>query len=245
MSRIGNKDNGVGTSYPSLHLYFTFCEIMTNYTQSNINNLCAAVNHSGSLHALTIHMIDFWGNNKEDNSCPNWTFTGNTLSGLAKLGWISDGSAIYAQRTNSLTPSFVNQYNPSYQEYININNNINNIYNLHSLNYRDTVYYANNNSYTYDVTVFYNSIFAFVKLAISTTGASPQGLIIPIVQPDGINIPCKSTINNFYYNEDNELFNLKISSLNSDKCQISAPRGLPKLNSFTTEFFVRLIDAYD
>ena len=164
--------NGSGLTYPSLHLYFTFCEIMTNYMQSNINNLCAAVNHSGSLHALTVHMVDFWGNNKEDNSCPNWTFIGNTLSGVAKLGWISDGSAIYAQKTNSLTPSFINQYNPSFQDFTTAINNINN--NLEYNTLTDSVeldYYTSH--YDVTTTVYYNKYFAQVFITYTGTGSIP------------------------------------------------------------------------
>lgn len=179
--------NGAGTSYPSLHLYFTFCEIMTNYTQSNINNLCAAVNHSGSLHALTVHMVDFWGNNKEDNSCPNWTFSGNTLSGLAKLGWISDGSAIYAVRTNSLTPSYVNQYNPSLEQFINLQNKVNSIFNLQHRTVSNSASYSGG-TFTASADIYYNDAFAFVYYTISNTGQGTQPETIDILNT-GLSIP--------------------------------------------------------
>lgn len=185
--------NGAGTSYPSLHLYFTFCEIMTNYTQSNINSLCAGINHSGSLHALTVHNVDFWGNNKEANSCPNWTFTGNSLSGLAKLVWISDGSAIYAQRTNSLTPSFVNQYNPSNSEFLTLKNSFS------FQTYNDLKF----NSYTSSqvecyTTVYYNSYIAIVKFYTVGSGNIPPGAFtnkIPIKLIDSLQLDSNVQVN--------------------------------------------------
>ena len=165
--------NGSGLTHPSLHLYFTYCEIMTNFMQSNINNLCAAVNHSGSLHALTVHMVDFWGNNQEDNSCPNWTFTGNTLSGLAKLGWISDGSAIYAPRTNSLSPSFVNQYNPSTEQFTSLQNKLDNIFALQHRTVSNSGSYTGG-TFTASADIYFNSAFAFVYYNITTTASSTQ-----------------------------------------------------------------------
>ena len=173
VSTFIDVQNGSGLTYPSLHLYFTYCEIMTNYMQSNINNLCAAVNHSGSLHALTVHIVDFWGNNKEDNSCPNWTFTGNTLSGLAKLGWISDGSAIYEQRTNSLTPSFVNQYNPSTEQFTTLQNKVDNIFALQHRTVSNSGSYSGG-TFTASANIYYNSAFAFVYYNITTTASSTQ-----------------------------------------------------------------------
>lgn len=185
--------NGAGTSYPSLHLYFTFCEIMTNYTQSNINSLCAGIKHSGTLHALTVHNIDFWGNNKEANSCPNWTFTGNTLSGLAKLAWISDGSAIYAQRTNSLTPSFVNQYNPSTSEFLTLQNSFT------FQTYNDVKVNSSTSSqvecYT---TVYYNNYIAIVKFYTQGNGNIPSGAFsnkIPIRLIDSIQLDSNVQVN--------------------------------------------------
>lgn len=186
--------NGSGLTYPSLHLYLTFCEIMTNYTQSNINNLCAAVNHSGSLHALTVHNIDFWGNNIEANSCGNWTFTGNSLSGLAKLGWFSDGSATYAQRTNSLTPSFVNQYNPSKQEFTQQTTVINNINNFVKTTVTNTDTFSDNSgSFTATATIYKNSFMCFVKLELTTTSNSTQPITDTILNI-GFNVMEKAFI---------------------------------------------------
>lgn len=185
--------NGAGTSYPSLHLYFIFCEIMTNYTQSNINSLCAGINHSGSLHALTVHNIDFWGNNKEANSCPNWTFTGNALSGLAKLGWISDGSSIYAQRTNSLTPSFVNQYNPSNSEFLTLKNS----FTFQTFNDIKVNSYTSSQVECY-TTVYYNSYIAIVKFYTVGSGNIPPGAFsnkIPIKLIDSIQLDSNVQVN--------------------------------------------------
>lgn len=185
--------NSAGTSYPSLHLYFTFCEIMTNYTQSNINSLCAGINHSGSLHALTVHNIDFWGNNKEANSCPNWTVTGNSLSGLAKLGWISDGSAIYAQRTNSLTPSFVNQYNPSNNEFLTLKNS----FTFQTYNDSKINSYTSSQVEAY-TTVYYNNYIAIVKFYTQGTGNIPPGAFtnkIPIKLIDSLQLDSNVQVN--------------------------------------------------
>lgn len=188
-----NVQNSVGTSYPSLHLYFTFCEIMTNYTQSNINNLCAAINHTGSLHALTVHNVDFWGNNKEANSCPNWTFTGNSLSGLAKLAWISDGSAIYAVRSNSLNPSFTNQYNPSSSEFLTLKNS----FTFQTYNDLKTNSYASSQVECY-TTVYYNNYIAIVNFYTQGTGNIPPGVFtnkIPIKLIDSLQIDSNVHVN--------------------------------------------------
>lgn len=185
--------NGAGTSYPSLHLYFTFCEIMTNYTQSNINSLCAGINHSGSLHALTVRNVDFWGNNKEANSCPNWTFTGNSLSGFAKLAWISDGSAIYAQRTNSLTPSFVNQYNPSNNEFLTLKNSLT----FQTFNDIKVNSYTSSQVQCY-TTVYYNNYIAIVKFFTVGSGNIPPGAFsnkIPIRLIDSIRLDSNVQVN--------------------------------------------------
>lgn len=185
--------NSAGTSYPSLHLYFTFCEIMTNYTQSNINSLCAGINHSGSMHALTVHNIDFWGNNKEANSCPNWTFTGNSLSGLAKLAWISDGSAIYAQRTNSLTPSFVNQYNPSNNEFLTLKNS----FTFQTFNDVKVNSYTSSQVQCY-TTVYYNNYIAIVKFFTVGSGNIPPGVFtnkIPIKLIDSLQLDNNVQVN--------------------------------------------------
>lgn len=122
-TNIFNVKN-VSGSYPSLHLYLMFCEVMTNYVNDNINNCTAVIYHSGSLNALTCHNVDFWGNKSEANSCPNWCYAGNNVVGAAKLGWISDGSCIYNQISGALTPNMVNQYNPGMLEFNNFKSTI-------------------------------------------------------------------------------------------------------------------------
>ena len=228
--------NGSGLTYPSLHLYFTYCEIMTNYMQSNINNLCAAVNHSGSLHALTVHMVDFWGNNKEDNSCPNWTFTGNTLSGLAKLGWISDGSAIYAQRTNSLTPSFVNQYNASKEEFTQQTTAINNINNFVKTTVTNTDTFSDNSgNFSATATIYKNSFMCFVKLELTTTAQSRQPINDTILNI-GFNV-LESAFISCINPSSNNTFNLTLSQNGN----IAFKYGAPNIPTATQVIFSALL----
>lgn len=114
-------DNVSGAS-PSLHLYFMFTEVMTNYQQENINSGVWCVNNiSNRLHALTVHNIDFWGPAPgENDKTLNFAFRGFSLSGAAKLAYIQDGSSVLNTTvTEALTPNYVNQYNPGFAEYQN------------------------------------------------------------------------------------------------------------------------------
>ena len=113
----------ISGSYPSAHLYFMFCECMTNYVNSNINTCTFCINHNGSYHALTVHQIDYWGNDKEANSTNNFAIVGNSLNGAAKLGWICDGSCTYNKTvTGVLLPNMTNIYNPSMQQFEDVAN---------------------------------------------------------------------------------------------------------------------------
>lgn len=125
--------SNISGASPSLHLYFMFTEVMTNYQEENINSGVWCVNNiSNRLHALTVHNIDFWGPAPgENNQTLNFAFRGFSLSGAAKLAYIQDGSSVLNTTVSeALTPNFVNQYNPSFQEFnalkfpnsININN---------------------------------------------------------------------------------------------------------------------------
>lgn len=112
-------DNIAGAS-PSLHLYFMFTEVMTNYQEENINSAVWGVDNIGSrLHALTVHNIDFWGAATGENDKTNiFAFRGFALSGAAKLAYIQDGSSVLNTTvTDALTPNYVNQYNPGFAEY--------------------------------------------------------------------------------------------------------------------------------
>lgn len=114
-------DNIAGAN-PSLHLYFMFTEVMTNYQEENINSAVWGVDNIGSrLHALTVHNIDFWGPAPgENNHTLNFAFRGFPLSGAAKLAYIQDGSSVLNTTvTEALTPNYVNQYNPGFAEYQN------------------------------------------------------------------------------------------------------------------------------
>lgn len=195
-----------GVNSASLHLYFMFCECMTNYEQSNINNLCLAVYHSGTatadnnddpnstkLHALTVHNIDYWGNAQEANSCPNWTFSGNTLNGKKKLGWITDGSAVYATRTPSKTPSFTNQYNPSSSDFLTLKNS----FTFQTFNDLKFNSYTSSQVECY-TTVYYNSYIAIVKFYTVGSGNIPPGAFsnkIPIKLIDSIQLDSNVQVN--------------------------------------------------
>lgn len=109
---------------PSLHLYFMFCEVMTNYQHANISSSKWCVNNVSptSLHALTAHMIDYWSGTNPGASkwdCTNqFSFTGAFPRGSAKLAWICDGSCKYTKAASGgIEPNAVNIYNPSYEEY--------------------------------------------------------------------------------------------------------------------------------
>lgn len=123
----------VSGSYPSAHLYFMFCECMTNYVNSNINTCTFCLNHNGSYHALTVHQIDYWGNDKEANSTNNFAIVGNSLSGAAKLGWICDGSCTYNKTvTGVLMPNMTNIYNPSFSDFQQLANTVSELYVIHN-----------------------------------------------------------------------------------------------------------------
>lgn len=129
----------ISGSYPSAHLYFMFCECMTNYVNSNINTCTFCLNHNGSYHALTVHQIDYWGNDKEANSTNNFAIVGNSLSGAAKLGWICDGSCTYNKTvTGVLLPNMTNIYNPSFSDFQELANTVSELYVIHN----DTQFYA-------------------------------------------------------------------------------------------------------
>ena len=112
---------------PSLHLYFLYCEVMTNYLGTNlprINDCVWSVQNIGnSLHCLTAHIIDYWGvgfDGENYDSTKNFNFSGNPLQGFAKLGFTSDASINYAASPSgytSLTPNAVNIYNASSTEF--------------------------------------------------------------------------------------------------------------------------------
>lgn len=112
--------NNISGASPSLHLYFMFTEVMTNYQEENINSGVWCVNNiSNRLHALTVHNIDFWGPAPgENNQTLNFAFRGFSLSGAAKLAYIQDGSSVLTTTVSeALTPNFVNQYNPGFAEF--------------------------------------------------------------------------------------------------------------------------------
>lgn len=112
---------------PSLHTYFLYCEVMTNYLGSylpRINDCVWSLENVGnSLHCITAHIIDYWGvgfDGTNYDSTKNFNFSGNTLKGFAKLGFISDASVNYAASPSgytSLIPNAVNIYNPSSTEF--------------------------------------------------------------------------------------------------------------------------------
>ncbi|MBO6058306.1 MAG: hypothetical protein J6T33_08140 [Bacteroidales bacterium] len=112
---------------PSLHTYFLYCEVMTNYLGNNLPRINDCVwsleNVGNSLHCITAHIIDYWGvgfDGTNYDSTKNFNFSGNTLKGFAKLGFTSDASINYAASPSgytSLTPNAVNIYNPSSTEF--------------------------------------------------------------------------------------------------------------------------------
>ncbi len=112
---------------PSLHTYFLYCEVMTNYLGNNLPRINDCVwsleNVSNSLHCITAHIIDYWGvgfDGTNYDSTKNFNFSGNSLQGFAKLGFTSDASINYAASPSgytSLTPNAVNIYNPSSEQF--------------------------------------------------------------------------------------------------------------------------------
>ena len=112
---------------PSLHTYFLYCEVMTNYLGTNLPRINDCVwsleNVGNSLHCITAHIIDYWGvgfDGTNYDSTKNFNFSGNSLKGFAKLGFTSDASINYAASPSgytSLTPNAVNIYNPSSTEF--------------------------------------------------------------------------------------------------------------------------------
>lgn len=115
------------TGSPSLHTYFLYCEVMTNYLGNNLPRINDCVwsleNVGNSLHCITAHIIDYWGvgfDGTNYDSTKNFNFSGNSLQGFAKLGFTSDASINYAASPSgytSLTPNAVNIYNPSSTEF--------------------------------------------------------------------------------------------------------------------------------
>lgn len=112
---------------PSLHTYFLYCEVMTNYLGTNLPRINDCVwsleNVGNSLHCITAHIIDYWGvgfDGTNYDSTKNFNFSGNSLQGFAKLGFTSDASINYASSPSgytSLTPNAVNIYNPSSEQF--------------------------------------------------------------------------------------------------------------------------------
>ena len=115
------------TGSPSLHTYFLYCEVMTNYLGTNLPRINDCVwsleNVGNSLHCITAHIIDYWGvgfDGTNYDSTKNFNFSGNSLQGFAKLGFTSDASINYASSPSgytSLTPNAVNIYNPSSEQF--------------------------------------------------------------------------------------------------------------------------------
>jgi hypothetical protein len=115
------------TGSPSLHTYFLYCEVMTNYLGSNLPRINDCVwsleNVGNSLHCITANIIDYWGvgfDGTNYDSTKNFNFSGNRLIGFAKLGFTSDASINYAASPSgytSLTPNAVNIYNPSSEQF--------------------------------------------------------------------------------------------------------------------------------
>ena len=115
------------TGSPSLHTYFLYCEVMTNYLGINLPRINDCVwsleNVGNSLHCITAHIIDYWGvgfDGTNYDSTKNFNFSGNSLQGFAKLGFTSDASINYAASPSgytSLTPNAVNIYNPSSEQF--------------------------------------------------------------------------------------------------------------------------------
>ena len=120
------------TGSPSLHTYFLYCEVMTNYLGNNLPRINDCVwsleNVGNSLHCITAHIIDYWGvgfDGTNYDSTKNFNFSGNSLQGFAKLGFTSDASINYAASPSgytSLTPNAVNIYNPSSEQFNSLYN---------------------------------------------------------------------------------------------------------------------------
>lgn len=121
------KVNSTSSGSPSLHTYFLYCEVMTNYLGTNlprINDCVWSIENIGSvLHCLTANIIDYWSTGYDGtnyDSTKNFNFSGNALQGFAKLAFTSDASINYAASPSgytSLTPNAVNIYNPSRSEF--------------------------------------------------------------------------------------------------------------------------------
>ena len=121
------KVNSTSSGSPSLHTYFLYCEVMTNYLGGNlprINDCVWSIENIGSvLHCLTANIIDYWSTGYDGtnyDSTKKFNFSGNALQGFAKLAFTSDASINYTAAPSgytSLTPTAVNIYNPSGDEF--------------------------------------------------------------------------------------------------------------------------------
>lgn len=121
------KVNSTSSGSPSLHTYFLYCEVMTNYLGNNlprINDCVWSIQNIGSvLHCLTANIIDYWSTGYDGtnyDSTKNFNFSGSALQGFAKLAFTSDASINYTAAPSgytSLTPTAVNIYNPSGEEF--------------------------------------------------------------------------------------------------------------------------------